>query len=200
MKKSLKVSLIVIGILMGIILLDSIQALIFNNNIIIGIETKCMKKEGLLVDTYHCSDGKNITKFKLFNSSCDSESVCGHNIIKPNLFNRDEIIKVVIDDYSQYDNQTSYSDKEIIDEIYNIFINLETTIESTSINPEYPEELYKVIFFNDDFMLAESDNDIFKSTVEVYRKNNKYYAEEINNGIYEITEDDFNIIKNYSKK
>ena len=199
MKKSLKVSLIVIGILMGIILLDSIQALIFNNNIIIGIETKCMKKEGLLVDTYHYSDGKNITKFKLFNSSCDSESVCGHNIIKPNLFNRDEIIKVVIDDYSQYDNQTSYSDKEIIDEIYNIFINLETTIESTSINPEYPEELYKVIFFNDDFMLAESDNDIFKSTVEVYRKNNKYYAEEINNGIYEITEDDFNIIKNYSK-
>ena len=199
MKKSLKVSLIVIGILMGIILLDSIQALIFNNNIIIGIETKSMKKEGLLVDTYHCSDGKNITKFKLFNSSCDSESVCGHNIIKPNLFNRDEIIKVVIDDYSQYDNQTSYSDKEIIDEIYNIFINLETTIESTSINPEYPEELYKVIFFNDDFMLAESDNDIFKSTVEVYRKNNKYYAEEINNGIYEITEDDFNIIKNYSK-
>lgn len=199
MKKSLKVSLIVIGILMGIILLDSIQALIFNNNIIIGIETKCMKKEGLLVDTYHCSDGKNITKFKLFNSSCDTEAVCGNKIIKPNLFDRSEIIKVVIDNYSQYNNQFEYSDKDTIDKIYNIFTNLETMVKSTSLNPENPEELYKVIFFNDEFMLAESDNDIFKSTVEVYRKNNKYYAEEINNGIYEITEDDFNIIKNYSK-
>lgn len=199
MKKYLKVSLIVLGVLMGIILLDSIQALIFNNNIVFGIETKCMVKKGVLVNTYHCGDGKNITKFKLFNSSCDTETVCGHNIIKPNLFNRDEIIKVVIDNYSQYDNQTSYTDKEIIDKIYNVFINLETTIESTSINPENPEELYKVIFFNDEFMLAESDNDIFKSTMEVYRKNNKYYAEEINNGIYEITEADFNIIKNYSK-
>ena len=83
--------------------------------------------------------------------------------------------------------------------IYNIFNNLETEVESKSLNPENPEELYKVIFFNDEFMLTESDNDIFKSTVEVYRKNNKFYAEEINNGIYEITEDDFNIIKNYSK-
>ena len=199
MKKSLKIVLIIVSTLIGIILVDSIQALAFNNNILVGIETKCMIKKGILVNTYHCGNEKNISKFKLFNSSCDSESVCGHNVIKPNLFNRNEIIKVVIDNYSQYGNQTSYSDKEIIDKIYNVFTDLETTTESTSPNPENPEELYKVIFFNDELMLAESDNDIFKSTIEVYRKNNKYYAEEVNNGIYEISEDDFNIIKNYSK-
>lgn len=199
MKKYLKVSLIVLGVLVGIILLDSIQALIFNNNIVFGIETKCMVKKGVLVNTYHCGDGKNITKFKLFNSSCDTETVCGGKIIKPNLFDRSEIIKVVIDNYSQYNNQFEYSDKDTIDKIYNIFTNLETTVKSTNLNPDNPEELYKVLFFNDEFMLAESDNDIFKSTMEVYRKNNKYYAEEKNNGIYEISKEDFNIIKNYSK-
>ncbi len=199
MKKILKVTLIVIVVLVGIIILDSIQSLVFNNNIVFGIETKCMVKKGILVNTYHCGNGNNITKFKLFNSSCNNETVCGNKIIKPNLFNRSEIIKVVIDNYSQYNNTIEYTDKTIIDNIYNIFINLETEVESKSLNPENPEELYKVIFFNDEFMLTESDNDIFKSTVEVYRKNNKFYAEEINNGIYEITEDDFNIIKNYSK-
>ncbi len=199
MKKSLKVSLIVISALIGIILLDSIQALIFNNNILFGIETKYMVKKGILVNTYHCGNGKNITKIKLFNSSCDSESVCGNKTIKPNLFERSEIIKVVIDNYSQYNNTIEYNDKDTIDNIYNIFTNLETEVESKSLNPDNPEELYKVIFFNDEFMLAESDNDIFKRAMEVYRKNNKYYAEEINNGIYEITEEDFNAIKNYSK-
>ena len=197
MKKILKVTLIVIVFLMGIILLDSIQALIFNNNIVFGIETKGMVKNGILANTYHCGNGNNINKFKLFNSSCDTETVCGDKIIKPNLFDRSEIIKVVIDNYSQYNNTIEYNDKIIIDNIYNIFINLETEVESKKLNQENPEELYKVIFFNDEFMLAESDNDIFKSTMEVYRKNDKYYAEEINNGIYEITEDDFNIIKNY---
>ena len=48
-------------------------------------------------------------------------------------------------------------------------------------------------------MLIESDNDIFKSTIYVYRQNNKYYAEETKNGIYEITEKTFNTIKNYAK-
>jgi len=195
----MKKCLTIICVLVGIIILDSIQSLVFNNNIVFGIETKCMVKKGILVNTYHCGNGNNITKFKLFNSSCDNETVCGNKIIKPNLFNRNEIIKVVIDNYSEYDNYLEYTDKAIIDKIYNIFTNLETTVKSTSLNPDNPEELYKVIFFNDEFMIAESDNDIFKSTMEVYRKNGKYYAEEIYNGIYEITEDDFNIIKNYSK-
>lgn len=80
MKKHLKIVLIIIGVLVGIILLDSMQAVIFNNNPIIGIETKCMKKEGILVNTYHCSNGKNITIFKLANypseASCPRDITC----------------------------------------------------------------------------------------------------------------------------
>ena len=64
MKKNLKITLIVVGIIVGIILLDSLQAIIFNNNPIIGIETKCRVKKGILVNTYHLGDGKNLTKFR----------------------------------------------------------------------------------------------------------------------------------------
>ena len=78
MKKKLKIIIIIITILLGIIIIDSIQALIFNTNPIIGIETKCRKKEGIFVDNYHCSNDSNITKLKLFDSSCDNENVCNN--------------------------------------------------------------------------------------------------------------------------
>ena len=64
MKKGIRITLIVIGIVIGIILLDTIQALVFNNNPIIGTQTKCRSKQGIFVTTYHCDNGKNITKSK----------------------------------------------------------------------------------------------------------------------------------------
>ena len=54
-------------------------------------------------------------------------------------------------------------------------------------------------FLNDENMLLHSDNDVLKAYIEVYRKNEKYYAEQRYNGIYEITEQDFNLIKSYVK-
>ena len=77
MKKILKIILIIVSILIVIILLDSLQAVLFNHNPIIGIETKCMKKAGILVNTYHCDNGENKTKIRIFNHSCNHESVCG---------------------------------------------------------------------------------------------------------------------------
>ena len=119
--------------------------------------------------------------------------------LKPSLFDRDEIIKVSINNYSQYQNIFEYTDKDIIDKIYNLFKDLKTNVKSKSNEPENPDELYTVTFFNDENMLIQSDNDIFKAIVHVYRKGNKYYAEEQKNGIYEITEDAFNVIKNLVK-
>lgn len=80
MNKFIKYILIVVIVIIGIIILDSIQALVFNNNPIIGVETKCMKKVGILVNTYHCGNGKNITKIRLLNRTCDSDIICGNNI------------------------------------------------------------------------------------------------------------------------
>ena len=62
--------LMLIGIIIGIILVDSIQALVFDNNPIIGVQTRNMKKVGILVDTYHCGNGKHDTVLKGFSYSC----------------------------------------------------------------------------------------------------------------------------------
>ena len=66
----IKKILIIIGIIIGIILLDSIQALVFDNNPIIGIQTRNMKKVGILVETIHCGNGKHDTVIKGFSYSC----------------------------------------------------------------------------------------------------------------------------------
>ena len=116
-----------------------------------------------------------------------------------NLFEKDEIISVAIDNYAQTNNYFEHKDKKTIETLYNIFKNLETKEINKYSKEEKQEEKYKIIFYNDEFMLLESDNDIFKSTIEIYRKNNKYYAKQIKNGIYEITEEDFNTIKSYAK-
>lgn len=119
--------------------------------------------------------------------------------LKLNIFDKEDIVKIGINTYALNDNYFEYNNKNIIEEIYSIFENLETTIVSKTFNPENPEEMYRIIFFNDENMLIESDNDIFKSDLDVYRKNGKYYAEQRYNGIYEITEEDFNLIKSYIK-
>jgi len=119
--------------------------------------------------------------------------------LKLNLFDKEDIIKVGINTYALNDNYYEYDNKNVIDEIYNIFENLETTTVSNTFNPESPEEMYSIVFFNDEYMLAESDNDIFRAYIEIYRKGGKYYAEQRYNGIYEITEENFNTIKSYVK-
>lgn len=70
MKKILKKILIILGVIVTIIILDSIQALIFDINPIIGIETRGMKRIGILVDTHHCGNGKHDTVIKGFSYSC----------------------------------------------------------------------------------------------------------------------------------
>ena len=123
MEKDLKISLIVIGVLVGIILLDSIQALIFNNNPILGIETKCLKKEGILVNTYHCN-GDNVTKIKLFNSSCESELVCD-NYIKDKDKKLEKIIKENYEKIHKITNGLSSSTYDYINnDYYKNIVNL----------------------------------------------------------------------------
>ena len=65
--------LIVIGVIIGIIFLDSIQALVFDNNPIIGIQSRNMKMVGILVDTHHCGNGKHDAVIKGFSYSCNYE-------------------------------------------------------------------------------------------------------------------------------
>ena len=95
MKKILKISLMIIGILICIILVDSFQAVLFNNNVLIGIESKCRKREGILVETYHCGNEKNISKFK--SNTCNYENVCGEELKIEYLISLNDVNNLIID-------------------------------------------------------------------------------------------------------
>jgi len=72
----MKKFLIIISIVIGIILFDSIQALVLENNPIIKIKEYYnggnlnYKSKGLLVDTYNCTSGERVTVIKGFSYSC----------------------------------------------------------------------------------------------------------------------------------
>ena len=76
MSRIIKIILVIIGTFLGIIILDTVQALVFNNEIIIGRGTNCMRKEGIFVDTYYCPNGKKITRLKKSNVCYSTEDVC----------------------------------------------------------------------------------------------------------------------------
>ena len=80
MKKSLKITLIVLGILIGIIAIDTIQAIVFNNSPILKIReriNRCNEKDyidkGIIVNHYHCN---NESLFKSTKYNC---IVCYNN-------------------------------------------------------------------------------------------------------------------------
>ncbi len=76
MKKSLKITLIVLGILVGIITLDTLQAKIFDNSPLIKIRKECKDgyvqyvDKGLLVNHYHCKNNENVTTWKKTKFAC----------------------------------------------------------------------------------------------------------------------------------
>ena len=92
-----------------------------------------------------------------------------------NIPNLDDITKVVIDTMSQYDNKKEITDKKAIEKIYNVFYNRTTTKESISKNPENADELFNIIFTDNE------NNDI---SIYIYTKDDKCYLEQTNNGIY----------------
>ncbi len=76
MKKGLKIILIALGVLIGIIVLDTLQAKIFNNSPILKIRenldggsTDYIDK-GLFVNHYHCNNNENVTTWKGTKFAC----------------------------------------------------------------------------------------------------------------------------------
>jgi len=113
--------------------------------------------------------------------------------IKIDLPNKEDVLKVGINTYALDNNYFEHSDKDSIERIYNTFAKLETTIPSTTYNPENPSEMYAILFDTDE------DKERFEYYIDIYKKDGKYYVEQRYNGIYEVTEEDFNLIKSYIK-
>ena len=70
MKKGLKITIIVLGILVGIIALDTLQAKIFDNSPILKIRNNLddgstdYVDKGIFVNYYHCSNNEKVTTWK----------------------------------------------------------------------------------------------------------------------------------------
>lgn len=107
-----------------------------------------------------------------------------------NLFKLEEISSTTIDTLSQYDNRKELKDKEAIKEIYDVFADKKTNIESTNDVPVNPDILYLVQFKNN------TEN---SKTFYIYKKDNQYYIEQPYNGIYQITEKEYNKIEKIIK-
>ena len=61
-----------------------------------------------------------------------------------NLFKLEEISSITIDTLSQYENKKEFKDEETIQEIYDIFVDKKTHIESVNDVPVNPDILYFV--------------------------------------------------------
>ena len=81
MKKSLKISLIVLGVLVGIIVLDTLQAKIFDNSPILKIRENLDGKstdyidKGLFVNYYHCNNNEKVTTWKGTKFACPIKDI-----------------------------------------------------------------------------------------------------------------------------
>ena len=107
-----------------------------------------------------------------------------------NLFELDEISSITIDTLSQYDNKKEFKDKETIEEIYNIFVDKKTNIESVNDIPVNPDILY--------FVKLKNNSGNYKSAY-IYKRDNQYYIEQSYNGIYQVTEDEYTKIEKIVK-
>ena len=83
MKKGLGVSFIVLGVLVGIVVLDTLQAKIFDNSPLLKIRenldggsTDYIDK-GLLVNHYHCNNNEKVTTWKDSKFACSMKEVVG---------------------------------------------------------------------------------------------------------------------------
>ena len=162
-----RILIIIICILIGLVLIDTIQALVFNNNPLIGVETKCRMKQGILVNTYHCGEGKNITRLKK-NNVCYYDSVCGVHEQETN--NTEEVnndneeissVKVTINGKEYIinleDNETAKTFAKLLPKEFNMselngnekYVYMDFTLPTNASNPKHINAGDVMLYGND---------------------------------------------------
>lgn len=113
MKKSLKITLIVLGVLVGIVILDTLQAKIFDNSPILRIRdnldggsTDYIDK-GIFVNHYHCNNNENVTTWKGTKFACSEKESNAEEfdfyLTKPEIHN-----DIKFNDYFTFENRKIY--------------------------------------------------------------------------------------------
>ncbi len=154
-----------------------------NKNVVVGLLDNSVEKQKDFKEKIVDSKYIKFVQSEVMNDDIKKE----YTINIPNV---DDITKITINTMSQYDNVIEITDKEDIKNIYNVFYNRTTTKESVSKNPDNPDELFDIIFI---------DNENNNIGIYIYTKDDKCYLEQTNNGIYETSLNDFNTIKGYIK-
>lgn len=115
MKKNKKILIIVLGVLIGVVLIDSFQAKVFNNKPILRL-TKDVnggylnkKNIGVLVDNYVCNDGEVKTVFKWEKYACIKEEEKYVRIDKKSdVTITDKMVSLKIKEGTLFDSSVSY--------------------------------------------------------------------------------------------
>ena len=101
MKKGLKITLIVLGILAGIIVFDTIQAKVFDNSPLLKTrdyfdgESVYYIDKGIFVNHYHCNSNEKVTTWKKTKFACsEKENTNNTEIEKEIMTNLDKIAEV----------------------------------------------------------------------------------------------------------
>ena len=128
-------------------------------NVVVGLSDNSVEKQNdfkeKIVDSKH---------IKFVQSEVMNDDIIKEYTI--NIPKLNDITKITINTMSQYDNIIEITDKEDIEEIYNIFYNRTTTKESVSKNPDNPDEIFDIVFIDN------VNNDI---GIYIYKKDDKYY-------------------------
>ena len=75
------------------------------------------------------------------------------------------------------------------------YYNIVNLVEDTAVAFNDYIKLNDIEIFFD----TDEDKERFECYIDIYKKDGKYYVEQRYNGIYEIPEEDFNLIKSYIK-
>ncbi len=105
---------------------------------------------------------------------------------KLNTINYHDITSITIDTLAQENNVFEYNDDKTIKAISNILENRTTITKSKSSNPINPDEL---------FIIKVNSKDKSIDTY-IYKISNTYYLEQAYNGIYRISKDEYDVVKN----
>ena len=134
MKKGLKITLIVLGVLIGIVALDTLQAKILNTSPLLKIrdnfdgETIDYIDKGIFVNHYHCNNNEKVTTWKGTKFACSkTENTSNTAIEKEIMINLDKIAEATNTTSS---NPFDYTNNDYYKDIVNLGKNAVPVLEN----------------------------------------------------------------------
>ena len=112
MNKSLKITLIVLGVLVSVIILDTIQAKIFDNSPLLKIRDNLdggnsyYIDKGIFVNYYHCNNDEDVTTWKWTKFTCHVDENSNNDVPSENELKEinNKIINYFMSSDKDYDN------------------------------------------------------------------------------------------------